>query len=103
MSQVSNGILIDIGKVPAGTKVTVDLGLKNPRLDLGKHDTVHSLIEPIIRNAQIGYPLKDAIWEIVDAKKGKGGAHSAILNRLQTVDMSVDLRIALAEFLVDDP
>lgn len=109
VSQVSNGILIELGKVPAGTKVTVDLGVQNPRLDWGKHDTVHSLIEPIIRNAQIGYPLKDAIWEIVDAKKGKGEgkgsttAHSAVLNRLQTVDMSVDLRIALAEFLVDDP
>jgi alpha-glucosidase (family GH31 glycosyl hydrolase) len=101
VSQVSNGILIDIGEVPAGEKVTVELGLKNPQLDLGKEDVVSSLIEPIIKNAQIEYPLKDAIWEVVDAKKGT--AKSAILNRLQTLDMSLDLGIAIAEFLVDDP
>ncbi|KAK5061563.1 hypothetical protein LTR84_008107 [Exophiala bonariae] len=100
VSEVSNGVLIDIGKVAAGAKVTIDIGLKNPRLDLGKDDTVNSLIEPIIMNAQIGYPLKDEIWEIVDTKKGT--ANSAILNRLQTLDMNDDLRIALAEFLVDE-
>lgn len=100
VTQVSNGVLIDIGKVPAGAKVTVDIGVKNPRLDLGKEDTVNALIEPIIMNAQIGYPLKDEIWEIVNARKGT--ANSAILNRLQTLDMSADLRIALAEFLVDE-
>jgi len=101
VSQVSNGVLVDIGEVPAGASVTVELGLKDPTLNLYKEDVITSLVEPIIMKAQIGYTLKEEIWEVVGAKTGT--ANSAILNRLQTLDMGFDMSVALAEFLVDEP
>ncbi|KAJ9143890.1 Alpha-xylosidase [Pleurostoma richardsiae] len=93
----ANGLLIAqvlLGR-GSGEVITFDLG-PHPQLD---HNDAAGLIEPIIRDAQIEYRLKDAVWDVVSARKV---STSVKLGRLQALEMSESLRVAVMELLLAD-
>ncbi len=98
VSKVKNGCVINLGKLQDGATTIIELGLRNPRYDWASNWSLS--IESIIDNARIDYALKDAIWELIAAKK-TGMPTSLVLNGLRTLDMSENLMIALSEHLVD--
>ncbi|RVX71177.1 hypothetical protein B0A52_03543 [Exophiala mesophila] len=99
---VSNGILLDLGEVSALADVVVKLGIEDPKLDLYDNQrALTNLIEPIIRDAQIEYAHKDAIWAVVaNAHDHKGTSKSVMLKQLEALDhVNENLKIAVAEYL----
>lgn len=90
-----SGNTISVSDVPAESQVVVELG-PNPQLAI--NDPV-SLIEPILNEAQNDYEVKDAVWDVVSAKKS-----SAVdkLGQIQTLDIDEDLRLAVTEYLIAD-
>lgn len=104
VSTVSNGILVDLGSVPAAADVVVQLGLEDPKLDLYKNQrALTALVEPIIRDAQIEYAHKDAIWAVVNVDGNNKISKSLMLNQLEALDhVNANLKIAVAEYLVRD-
>lgn len=91
----ANGIVIELGEVAVRETITVHLG-SNPLL---RENDVVDLLEPILQQAQIEYDIKDKIWEVlVDQELPISGR----ISRLQTMDMSSNLRLLLNEFLLAD-
>ncbi|KAK6864806.1 alpha-xylosidase [Apiospora arundinis] len=89
------GNVIDISNVPAESQIVVELG-PNPQLAI--NDPV-SLIEPILNTAQNDYQVKDAVWEVVSAKKSSSMEK---LGQLQALGIDEDLRLAVTEYLIAD-
>ncbi|KAK7970407.1 hypothetical protein PG996_001164 [Apiospora saccharicola] len=90
-----SGNTISVSDVPAESQVVVELG-PNPQLAI--NDPL-SLIRPILNVAQNDYEVKDAVWDVVSAKKSSAMEK---LGKLQTLDIDEDLRLAVTEYLVAD-
>ena len=91
----NGGNTISVSDVPAESQVIVELG---PNPELAINDPV-SLIEPILKAAQNDYEVKDAVWDVVSAKKSRAMDK---LGQLQTLDIDEALRLAVTEYLIAD-
>ncbi|KAI0123210.1 family 31 glycoside hydrolase [Xylariales sp. AK1849] len=90
-----NRLVVDIGLVPSSSEIVVEIGA-NPQF---RPTDPKALIEPILDAAQIAYDLKEAIWAIVgDARH----PYVSELGRLQALDMTNNLRLAISEFFTCD-
>ena len=89
---VSNGLRFEIGEVPLYLKISLELSPGSFSSNLSSH----SLIKCIVRDAQIEYKAKEAIW----AALGAPGSHAQRIGRLQGLAIDEDLRLAILEYLM---
>ena len=91
----SNGVVVNLGEISSSSAVTVQVG-SDPQLRANKP---LETIEPILRNAQISYAMKDDVWAAVSDEKLPV---SARMNRLEATDMNSNLRLFITECLAAD-
>jgi hypothetical protein len=95
LEQVSNGTIIHVPETSSNAEIIVKIGLK-PVLDVGVPE---AHIYSIVRDSQVNFGLKNAIWTAVKADVPRVGK----ISRLHALDMDKNLLDAVLEYLLSNP